>query len=291
MYKTTSILLASLMMGTTALAGHGSTSIIIDNRFDGKADVFIDGYFSGEIRGDTKMSFKTRPGNSDVLVLRDGGAVLLNKRIHSHQGESTTVRVIPPEGTLNVRNTGRAPLLVTADSRTSWISPGTSTNLVVTTGNVRVTSKIEDRYGRATTVDTQTVWLEPGKRGNATVKYEPPARTGITIKNRDHHTLQVRIGNRDYGMVRPGAEMFASVEPGYAWVTVSRVGGPVKFSGNVAVKRGADSKVVVDEDKSGKVYKEDGKKLMTWDDTDDHDRWGRHDDRHDHSRSRWRWRW
>ncbi len=289
MFKTTSLLLASSMFGAAALAGYGDTSILIDNRFDGKAEVYIDGYFSGEIRGDTQGAFNTRPGMSDVLVLRDGGAVLLSTRVQARRGESTLVRVIPPEGTLFVKNAGRAPLLVSADSESVWVSPGTSANLVVTTGNVALTSKIQDRRGRSTVVDRQTVWVEPGKRGSAVVKYEPPIRTGVLVKNRDSQTVRVRIGGVDYGLLRPGAEMFVAVAQGSKWVTVNRQHGSILFNDSVFIRHGTESKVVVDDDKAGKMYTSKGSKVL------DYEYYGgRHGhhrpDRHgDHGRSRWRW--
>ena len=59
--------------------------------------------------------------------------------------------------------------------------------------------------------------------------------------------------------------MFASVAPGSVWVTVNRPGGAVRFNGSVAVRRGADSKVVVDDHGSGKVYSSDsGSKWKTF---------------------------
>jgi len=264
MYKASGILLTSLMFGATALAGPGGTSIVVDNRFDGKADVFIDGYFSGQIQGDTKTKFTTRPGMSEVLVLRDGGAVLLNEQINASRGQSTLVRVVPPQGSLFVRNTGRAPLLVTADASSAWVTPGKGMNLTVTTGRVALVSKTQDRFGKTTVVNRQTVWVEPGRKADATVKYEPAARTGVLIKNRDHHVVRVHVGNRDYGMLQPGAEIFASAAPGSIWVTVNRPGGVVRFNGSVAIRKGADSKVVVDDYGSGQVYSSNGSKYKTY---------------------------
>ena len=299
MYKTTGILLASMMVGSAALASHGTASIVLDNRFDGKADVFIDGYFSGEIRGDTRETYSIRPGNRDVLVLREGGAVLLNKTLRVQGGDLTVVRVDPPQGTLSVRNSGRAPLMVAADNRSVWVTPGSTTQLVVTTGNVALTSMTQDRFGKTTVVNRQTVWVEPGKKGSAIVKYEPPIRTGITIQNKDHHSLRVVIGNRDFGFVQPGGEMFADVLPGRMWVEVTRLGGEPMFKGNVTVLRGAASKVVVDEDRSGKVYAGNGSKWKAyeyggWNVDDGHSGRDRDDDRHrdrDRDRGHTRYRW
>jgi hypothetical protein len=226
MYKTTGILLASLMMGTVALAGpwhHAHTSILIDNHFDGRASVFIDGHFSGEIRGDTQASFDVWPGDNEVHVMRNG-IMLLDREVHTHPGESVKVSVHAPIGSLFVRNTGRAPLLVGADQRSVWIRPGTGANLVVTTGNVALASQVKDHHGVLRVISRQTVWVEPGKKGSAAVAYNPPHRTGILIKNRDHHEVGVRVGNRDYGLLRSGGEMFVAVGPGTARVKVTRRG-------------------------------------------------------------------
>ena len=264
MYKTTGLLLASLTLGVSALAAPGSSSILVDNRFDGKADVFIDGFFSGEIPGNSKATFTTRPGRTDILVLRDGGAVLLNQHIISARGQVSQVRVAPPKGSLKVSNTGRAPLLVSADASSVWISPGQALNLTVTTGRVSLVSKTQDRFGQTTVVNRQNVWVEPGQKGKATVAYAPPVRTGVVIRNRDHHVVRVRVGNRDYGVIQPGAELFAAAPPGPVWVNVSRTSGRGGFNGNIVVKKGAESKVVVDASGAGKAYSANGTKWKSY---------------------------
>lgn len=236
--------LASLVCPVIA-AAHGPPSAIvsIDNRFDGEAEVYIDGRYQGIVAGDTKASYSLKPGCVNVVVQRPGtGFRLAQAELHLAPGATTLMPVAAPQGQLQVRNNGEIALKLSSEGSPSvWVKPGTTVLLPVETGNVSFTGAILEPRGEWVTL-TRNLWVEPGQLGTATVRPDP---TVLIVTNYDRTPVHALIDGKDLGWIDPGATQRTWVKPGPANIVLLDTKGRVRTSTAVTVKRGQEASVVV----------------------------------------------
>jgi hypothetical protein len=204
-------LMHSLALPGTALAGHGHSDafVEIDNRFDGPAQVWIDGRLEGVVAGDSRTRIDSRPGMHSLIIKRaETGFVLRSESLHLSPRTTTILRVDPPMSTLRIRNPSEAALKVTAGRHDLWISPHTTVELPVRAGNLSLVATTPGDFR----VHDRTVWVEPGRRSLTTLDYEPLAK--VIVYNRHPHSLRVVVDGREVERIGPGQQEWVTVRPG-----------------------------------------------------------------------------
>jgi len=202
------IVASTLVWSATAAAKHPDAALVIDNNFDGRVEVHVNGRYYGTVQGDAELVFPLASGRRDVLIRRPGGVVLLQRRLQVHRGTNHTVTVRPPQTTLFVANSGRTPLKVTADGAGAWVLPGMTADLRVTSGHVMVFAEVRDRTG-SLVVDREKVWAEPGRSvqvrmdASKLVRLGPPHHVPTPVVIRPVQPLTVYHDHDPYWR-RPG---------------------------------------------------------------------------------------
>lgn len=164
------LLLGAAILGAPAPALAGQARLVVDNTFDGLAEVWVGGAYAGLVRGEKRTGFDVAQGLQPVVVRRpNGGPVLLSTRVHLSPAWVAAVRVLPPPGTLRVANAGPLPLRVEVeDTPPVWMAPGTAVQLTVASGRVSVHSAVREGPG-VRVIDERVVWVGPGRSASTTV--------------------------------------------------------------------------------------------------------------------------
>jgi hypothetical protein len=240
------LVLASLgacLAATPGLAmAHGSSSqLSIQNRFDGKAEVWLDGHFTGIVEGDSTATFTIKPGCVNVVVQRPGTRyVMAQSTLTLAPHTSTTLPVAAPRGTVRVTNSGEIALKVNAEGVTTWVQPGTTVQMTVETGQLEMTASVKDPRGGDWVAVERDMWVEPGQAGNTTFRPDP---TVVVLDNNYRIRLHALVDGVDLGWIDPGSEMRVWVRPGPANVVMMDSTGRVRTQASVVVRKGDDARV------------------------------------------------
>ncbi|MEQ1506093.1 MAG: hypothetical protein ABMB14_27925 [Myxococcota bacterium] len=227
---------------SVALAYGGNATVSVTNRFDGEAEVWIDGRFQGMIRGDSTAQYPTRPGESSVVVKRPGtNYVLATAQLRLAPGTVAVLPVEPPKGTVRVTNGGEVPLKVDADNAHVWILPGTSAYVPVFTGNVDLHASIKEPGGEWEAI-RRDLWVEPGKVTQTLLKPDP---TVVVITNRDYTPVHALLDGVDGGWIGAGETERIWIHPGPTQVVLLDGKGRVKSTTSVVVSKGTEQRIVV----------------------------------------------
>lgn len=231
-----------LSLCAAALAGH-DTTLEIDNRFDGEAEVWVDGRYEGLVPGDVRARFDVRPGRRTVEVRRpNSGYVLASTRLHFPNGGLVMLPIEAPDARLRVQNAGEVALRLQLDDETVWIQPGTTLTLPVEAGHLHASASIKEPRGDFTTFE-RTLWLEPGELRTEVLRPDP---TVLTLVNHDHHTVRVHLDGEDAGLLAPGATRVVYVRPGSTRVTFLDLTGRSRLVRVLDLPRGERARVVLD---------------------------------------------
>ncbi|MEZ4240103.1 MAG: hypothetical protein R3F59_28925 [Myxococcota bacterium] len=297
-----------LVPGLALAHGGGApapTLVTIDNRFDGKGEVFVDGRFQGIVAGHTQGTFPTGPGYHNVTVKRpDTHFVLASASLGFNRGTNTMFRVDAPRGTLRVTNAGEVALKLRAEGTNSvWVNPGGTVTLNVQAGNVDVFGSIRDPRGEWDALK-KTEWVEPGVIRATTLR---PDSTVLVVTNYERYPVHALVDGKDIGWIEPGRTTEAWLRPGRADLVFLDRNGRVRTTTSVQLQKGEDTRVllqptapmrpgvvvsaslpsvIVSMNLHGRAWSWDDDRRLTgyrWDRPDRDVRYGRDDDRdHDH---------
>jgi hypothetical protein len=224
-------------------AGPGPTLVTIDNDFDGKGEVFIDGRYTGTVAGDTRASFQTSPGCHTVTVKRPGTSFVMSSvNLTLARGSNTILPVQAPRGTLRVTNAGEVALKLRADGASSvWVNPGGTAVLNVEAGNVDLKASIRDPRGEWDALE-RVAWVEPGRPEALTLKPDP---TVLVVSNYERYPVHALVDGADLGWIDPGASQETWLRPGRADVVLLDRSGRVRTTTSVVLRKGEDTRVVL----------------------------------------------
>ena len=236
------LLATALFVPSMALASGGPAALTIDNKFDGEAEVVVDGHLEGIARPNAQTTFSVRPGVSEVKVTRPGTHfVLADTRLLLGSHTSTTLPVLAPMGSVRVQNQGDVALKLEVGANSVWLQPGAVTLLPVKTGNVELDASIHDPRGDWRAIE-RPLWVEPGQVSTTTLKPDP---TVIVVANREAMPIRALLDGKDAGWIQPGDRQRMWVRPGNTNVVLLDRAGRVLSTTPVFVTRGDDAKVVV----------------------------------------------
>lgn len=232
---------AALVAPSVALADSDAT-LTIDNRFDGEAEVFVDGKLEGIARGDAATCFDVRPGLREVVVSRPGTHfVLATARVAFAPHATTALPVVAPTGSVRVDNDGEVALKLELGPTTVWLQPGTAAVLPVKTGNVELQASIHDPRGDWMAIE-RGLWVEPGQLATTTLKPDPAV---IVVTNRDLVPVRAVLDGVESDWIQPGDTDRLWVRPGATRVVLEDRVGRVLSTTNLLVGRGDEAKVVL----------------------------------------------
>lgn len=222
---------------------HSEALLSVDNRFDGEAEVYVDGRFQGMVAGDSRSSFEVRSGCHEVTVKRQGsGFVLASTRLTLSGGTTTLLPVAAPRGRLQVKNTGDVSLkLDTEDIAPVWVSPGATAILDVEAGNVALHATIRSPMGEWEAME-RALWVEPGTPTLTNLKPDP---TVLVISNRERFSVHAVVEGIDLGWIDPGESQSTWIRAGNAQVVLLDRQGRVRLTTAVAVRKGAEAIVAL----------------------------------------------
>ena len=232
----------ALAVPSIAIAAQGDARLTIDNRFDGRAEVFVDGRYEGEARANGATAFEVCPGHRTVVVSRPGTHfVLATARVELTPRSAFALPVVAPTGSLRVDNDGEVRLKLDVGATEVWVEPGTVAVVPVRAGNVDLVASIHDPHGDWAAVRRQ-VWVEPGR---ATTTELSPDPTRIWVTNHESVPVRAVLDGDDAGWIQPGATERVWVRPGPTQVVVTDRAGRTLSSTRLVVGRGDDAKVIV----------------------------------------------
>lgn len=236
------LLTAALFAPSVALAGGADATLVVDNRFDGEAEVWVDGRFEGMARANADTVFAVEPGLDHVVVRRPGtGFELASASIVVAPRQAVELPVRSPEGTLRVTNRGDVALKLDLGAADAWVQPGATAVVEVKAGNVTFGASIHDPRGDFRAIE-RTVWVEPGVVASTTLEPDP---TVIVVTNRDDAPVRALLDGADAGWIQPGETERVWVRPGATnLVLVDRIGRVVE-NRTLFVGKGDEQKVVV----------------------------------------------
>lgn len=240
-HKLLSVAAIGALVPATALA-HGTATVTVKNKFDGEADVRIDGKYVGRVAGNATVAFSTNAGDTAVVVTRPAtGYVLASTNLYLGNGASVLLPVDPPRGTLRIQNTGEVKLKLDVDANSVWIAPGASISMLVESGNVGLSASIHDPHGDWQAI-ARTLWVEPGQIATTSLAPEP---TVVVITNRDRVPVRALLDGDDAGWIDPGDTERVWVRPGRTQVVLVDKNGRVRSSTALVVSKGNEAKLVL----------------------------------------------
>lgn len=214
----------------------------VTNEFDGEVEVWLDGRFQRLVPANTQIRFTECAGIHNLEVRRPAtDFVLLSRPFKVYENQMVVLHAKPPLGTLRVNNEGEVALKLDIDDALVWISPGSSVQVPVTTGNVEVHASMKDPRGEWLAID-RTVWVEPGRPAATTLRPDP---TVIVISNRENYPVHALFDGVDAGWIAAGETRRVWVRPGPTQVLLLDRSGKVRTTAQLSVTRGSEAKVVV----------------------------------------------
>lgn len=225
-----------------ALANPGDATLTIDNRFDGEAEVLVDGKLEGVAHADRATSFEVRPGLRQVSVVRPGtGYVLASARMDLDPCSSRSLSVFVPDGQVRVDNEGEVALKVDVGGTSIWLQPGSVTVLPVKAGNLTIAASIHDPNGDWTAIE-RDLWVEPGRIASTTLRPDPGV---VVVTNGGLVPVRALFDGNDAGWLQPGETDRIWVRPGATRVVLTDRIGHVVATDVLVVDRGEVEKIAV----------------------------------------------
>ena len=235
-------LATALFAPSAALAAGEDATLKVENKFDGEAEVFVDGRFEGIARPNATTAFEVRSGRHEVVVDRPGTRfVLADAHLEVGCHQAVTLPVTAPLSSVRVENQGEIALKIEVGANTVWLQPNTSTILPVRAGNAEIQASAHEPRGDWKAVERQ-LWVEPGQQASTTLKPDP---TVIVVVNRESAPVRALLDGADAGWIQPGDGQRMWVRPGPTNVVIIDRAGKVLSSTPVVVSKGQDARVVV----------------------------------------------
>jgi hypothetical protein len=236
------LLTAALLAPSVALAGGADATLVVDNRFDGEAEVWVDGRFEGLARPNATTAFDVQPGLDRVVISRPGTHYELAKAtLVVAPRQAVEIPVLAPTATLRIDNKGDVALKLDLGASDVWVQPGASALVPIKAGNVTFGASIHDPRGDFRAID-RTVWVEPGQLATTVLEPDP---TMIVVTNREAVPVRALLDGADAGWIQPGETQRVWVRPGATnLVLVDRLGRVISTR-SVFVGKGDEQKVVV----------------------------------------------
>lgn len=228
---------AGLLLASPAFARPMAT-VNIDNHWSAPVTVEVDGHCVGQVAGFQDTAYRVRGGFHTVTVRSARGAVLTSDQRFFVPHTWSEFDVIAPTAPVTVRNTGRDALFVQGPRAGIWVAPGTTHTAYVPAGDLTLTASIRGHGGTLQRVDTQSLWVEPGRSTAVSFRYAPPPPTRLFVQNLEPRPVSLFVDGRNHGMLSPGQSIALDVRPGRHDVDAYTRHGNVVFDGVVRTSSG-----------------------------------------------------
>ncbi len=233
---------AALLIASPALARPMAT-VNIDNHWSAPVHVEVDGRYVGQVSGFRGTAYRVRGGFHTVTVRSARGAILANETRLYVPHTWSELDIVAPTSPVTVRNSGRTALFIEGPRAGVWIAPGTTHTAYVPAGDLVLTASIQGHAGRLERVDTQKLWVEPGRSSGITFRYAPPPPTRLFVQNLEPRPVSLFVDGTNHGMLSPGQTLALDVRPGRHDVDAYTRHGSVVFDGTVRASQGRDTGV------------------------------------------------